>query len=304
MIAKSLEIMYIIAGLVSISSGIIALLDKTNNKRIGTAAFWILFGITFIFGKIIPYHITGIILIIMCTLTAIKHVTLPKFAQVDAAYRKMKSEKVGYLMFIPAASIGVIAFLIGQFTKLGGLLGLGIGAISALLIAMIFTRENPKYIPVDSASLLHAMGAAVVLPQLLAALGALFAKAEVGTVISTMLSGLINEESRLTGVIVYCLGMAIFTIIMGNGFAAFAVITAGIGIPFVINLGANPAVVGALGLTAGYCGTLLTPMAANFNIVPASVLEINDRYKIIKVQAPVAIIMLALHIVAMYFIAF
>ncbi|MCB6314216.1 DUF979 domain-containing protein, partial [Gordonibacter pamelaeae] len=72
---------------------------------------------------------------------------------------------------------------------------------------------------------------------------------------------------------IYCLGMVIFTMIMGNAFAAFSVITLGIGIPFVIAQGGNPVVVGALGMTCGFCGTLLTPMAANFNIVPTAVLE-------------------------------
>ena len=98
--------------------------------------------------------------------------------------------------------------------------------------------------------------------------------------------------------------MAISTMIMGNAFAAFAVITAGIGVPFVINLGANPAIVGALGLTAGYCGTLMTPMAANFNIVPASILEMENKNGIILVQAPVAITLLLIHIILMYILAF
>lgn len=35
---------------------------------------------------------------------------------------------------------------------------------------------------------------------------------------------------------------------------------------------------------AGYCGTLMTPMAANFNIVPAALLELKDKYQVIKVQ--------------------
>ena len=98
--------------------------------------------------------------------------------------------------------------------------------------------------------------------------------------------------------------MAVFTMIMGNAFAAFAVITAGIGVPFVINLGANPALVGALGLTAGYCGTLMTPMAANFNIVPASILEMENKNSVIFVQAPIAIVMLIIHIIIMYLFAF
>ena len=92
--------------------------------------------------------------------------------------------------------------------------------------------------------------------------------------------------------------------IMGNGFAAFSVITVGIGIPFVIAQGADPVVVGTLGLTAGYCGTLMTPMAANFNIMPAALLETRSKYTIIKTQVPVAITMLVIHILLMYILAF
>lgn len=78
----------------------------------------------------------------------------------------------------------------------------------------------------------------------------------------------------------------------------------GIGYPFLIAQGANPVVVGALGLTAGYCGTLMTPMAANFNIMPAALLETKSKYAIIISQLPVALIMLAIHIVLMYVLAF
>lgn len=102
----------------------------------------------------------------------------------------------------------------------------------------------------------------------------------------------------------YCIGMALFTIVMGNGFAAFSVITVGIGIPFVIMQGGNPIIVGALGLTAGYCGTLMTPMAANFNIMPAALLETKDKYAIIKSQVPLALVLLVVHIFLMYFLAF
>ena len=115
---------------------------------------------------------------------------------------------------------------------------------------------------------------------------------------------IIPEGNHFIAVAVYCIGMALFTMIMGNGFAAFAVITVGIGYPFLIAQGANPVVVGALGLTAGYCGTLMTPMAANFNIMPAALLETKSKYAIIISQLPVALIMLAIHIVLMYVLAF
>ena len=147
------------------------------------------------------------------------------------------------------------------------------------------------------------VGVTGILPQLLSALGALFTAAGVGDVIASGVSAIIPEGSKLIACIVYCVAMALFTIIMGNGFAAFSVITVGIGIPFLIAQGANPIIVGALGLTAGYCGTLCTPMAANFNIMPAALLEVKNKYTIIKSQIPVAIVMLVIHIILMYIFA-
>ena len=99
--------------------------------------------------------------------------------------------------------------------------------------------------------------------------------------------------------------MAVFTIIMGNAFAAFAVITSGIGIPLVIVAhGANPLIVAPIAMLAGYCGTLMTPMAANFNIVPAALLEMQSKYGVIRAQIPLAISLLAANILLMYFLGF
>ena len=177
------------------------------------------------------------------------------------------------------------------------------------------TRENadkygfifkPKFsLPFkDGIRLTDNVGTTGILPQVLAALGSLFTAAGVGAVIAAGVGAIIPEGNHFIAVAVYCIGMALFTMIMGNGFAAFAVITVGIGYPFLIAQGANPVVVGALGLTAGYCGTLMTPMAANFNIMPAALLETKSKYAIIISQLPVALIMLAVHIVLMYVLAF
>lgn len=299
-----LDIMYIVAGLVSVATGVYAFFDKEHKKRVGTALFWIIFGGIFIFGPLMnPVHV-GALLLLMGLLTVTKNVTFGSQCNSDDAYREAKSEKIGNSLFIPAASIGIVAFAIAQFTKLGGLVGLGGGALAALLLTLFYTKENPKYIAYDSSRLLQQMGAAVILPQLLGSLGALFSKAGVGSVIATMMSGIVPEGSQLAGVIIYCVSMALFTMIMGNAFAAFAVITAGIGVPFLVNIGANPVVVGALGLTCGYCGTLITPMAANFNIVPTAILEMKDKNGVIKNQFPVAIILLVVQILLMYFWAF
>ena len=102
-------------------------------------------------------------------------------------------------------------------------------------------------------------------------------------------------------VLANCLGMALFTIVMGNSFAAFPVIAAGVLVPLIIKpFGVNPAMVAIITLTAGSSGTLMTPMAANFNIVPAALLNMRDQYGVIKFQLPFALTIWSLHVLLMW----
>jgi uncharacterized membrane protein len=153
--------------------------------------------------------------------------------------------------------------------------------------------------------LMDTVGWAALLPQMLAALGAVFALAGVGELIGQLVTAWIPMDARLTAVAVYCLGMAGFTMIMGNAFAAFPVLTAGIGLPILIRkFGGDPAVVASIGMLSGFCGTLMTPLAANFNLVPAALLELPDRYAVIKAQIPTALPLLIANTVLMYVLAF
>jgi uncharacterized membrane protein len=109
----------------------------------------------------------------------------------------------------------------------------------------------------------------------------------------------------MAAVAAYAVGMALFTMIMGNAFAAFPVMTAGIGLPLVVQqFGGDVVIVTAIGMLSGFCGTLMTPMAANFNIVPAALLDLKDRYGVIRAQVPTALILLAANIVIMSIFAF
>jgi uncharacterized membrane protein len=57
-------------------------------------------------------------------------------------------------------------------------------------------------------------------------------------------------------------------------------------------------------MLSGYCGTLVTPMAANFNIVPAALLELPDQNAVIKAQIPTALALLAANVAIMYLFVF
>ena len=295
------QIIYILCGLVSISTGIRGL--KNEKAKIGTFLFWTILGIIFIFGEAIPYKVTGGLLVILAIITVTKQLHIGKFENISSQFKIAQSEKLKNKIFIPAVLIGIAAFLILQFkigkTAIPPALGIGGGSLVALLAAAIIIKPKFSETNEDTSKLLMQIGATAILPQLLAALGAVFTKAGVGKVIAASISSVVPTGNIFIGIVIYSIGMVIFTMIMGNAFAAFSVITAGIGIPFIIKNGGNPAIIGALGMTAGYCGTLMTPMAANFNIVPASILEIKDKYGIIKVQAPMALLLLVTHIILM-----
>ncbi|MDB5825878.1 MAG: permease, partial [Variovorax sp.] len=150
-----------------------------------------------------------------------------------------------------------------------------------------------------------ALGWAVVLPQMLGMLGLVFSDAGVGKAVAHVTTAYINMDMRFVAVAVYVIGMALFTIIMGNGFAAFPVMTGGVGVPILVGVHhGDPAVMAAIGMFSGYCGTLMTPMAANFNIVPAALLELPDKNAVIKVQLPTAASLLVVNIFLLYFLMF
>lgn len=300
------EIFYCVIGLIFVLTGVKALRDSEMKNRVFTAAFWFILAFTFIAGPYFPYWITGLCVLLLAALTALNKVTQSKSDVPAPEATRKAADKFGYKVFIPALALAVSAAIIATLwsKQIGANNAIGLSALVALLIAFVLFRNKPSQAVTDGTRLTDNVGPVSILPQVLAALGALFTAAGVGDVIAKGVQVIIPEGSKFIACAVYCIAMALFTIIMGNGFAAFSVITVGVGIPFLIMNGANPIVVGALGLTAGYCGTLMTPMAANFNIMPAALLETKSKYAIIKSQVPMALFMLVVHIFLMYFFAF
>ena len=299
-----LQIFYIMIGLYMGLTMVFTIKDKNHKTRIGTALFWGILSAVFMFGDYIPSQIVGALVIVIAVLSATKQINIGTLKQLDETFATLKAEKLGLKIFIPSLSIAIIAMLIASFTDFSGTVAIGISSTLTLVLTFVITKAKPKEFLEDSNRMYQSMGAFVILPQLLASLGVLFTAAGVGDKISAIISGVIPTGNVLVGVIAYCVGMAVFTAIMGNAFAAFSVITVGVGLPFVFAQGGDPVVCSVLALTAGYCGTLLTPMAANFNILPAALLELKDKNAVIKAQAPIAIILLVTHIFLMYTLGF
>jgi uncharacterized membrane protein len=295
--AKLLECLYILMGLVTGYAGIKTLFEKEHRAKIGTAVFWCSLAVILVFGRWLPKLWSGILVLVMAIPAILGQVKAGPNEGPSKEYTQVQAKKIGYKIFIPTLMMGTMAIIFAVFTKVSPLVGVGVGVIIAAILLMAFSKDNrPKTFLDDSKRMLDIVGPLSMLPMLLAALGAIFTTAGVGQVIAELVSKIIPEGNMTVGIIVYALAMAIFTMIMGNAFAAITVITVGIGAPFVLALGANPTVIGMLALTCGYCGTLSTPMAANFNIVPVAILDMKGKYNVIKNQLVVAGIMLTFQI--------
>lgn len=299
-----LEIFYVCVGLLMYLVAFNVVKDATSPARIGTTLFWGILGTIFTFGTLLPGTIVGVLLIVIGILTATKQVKMGKVNMPQASFSAEKAKLLGNKVFIPSLTIAALVILIAKFTNFSGTVAIGIAAFITIILTLFITKADAKTVADDSNRMLQAVGVTAILPQLLAALGTLFTAAGVGDVISNNIANFIPEGNIIVGVIAYCLGMALFTMIMGNAFAAFSVITVGIGVPFVFMQGGNVVICATLALTAGYCGTLLTPMAANFNMLPVALLNMKNKNAVIKHQAFVAIPLLIVHMVLMYVLGF
>ncbi len=279
-------------------AGIKNLLDKENPSRVGTAVFWCSFGIVCGFGSWLPAKVSGVLVLIMCLPPIFKKVKIGKTDNPTKEHTEQQFKKIGMKIFVPAFSVAVCSLFFALFSNMSSMVAITVGVIVAMVLLIAFdTKQNkPAVFLNDSERFLGITGPLSMLPQLLGCLGGVFTAAGVGDVIAQLVEKIVPKGNVNIGIIVYAIGMVLFTMIMGNAFAAITVMTVGIGAPFVLAYGANPVVIGMLALTCGYCGTLLTPMAANFNILPVAILNMKDRWGAIKNQVLVAIFMLVFQI--------
>lgn len=312
----SINLLYIVVGVILAITALMTLADRQHPKRYSSALFWGLYSLVFLIGDKLPPTWVGVGAIAMAVIAGLRGVGAGKHEEPTPAQYEASANRLGNKLFIPALAIPVVTVmgtLSAKHLSIGGvplldpknttLVALGVGCVVALLLACWLTRETPLQGMRESRRLTDALGWAVVLPQMLGMLGLVFSDAGVGKAVAHITTSYINMDLRFVAVLVYVVGMALFTIIMGNGFAAFPVMTGGVGVPVLVGVfHVDPAVMAAIGMFSGYCGTLMTPMAANFNIVPAALLELPDKNAVIRVQVPTAASLLVVNVFLLYFL--
>jgi len=313
----TLQHIFYLVGALFAAWALLSLSDRSNPKRIGNAIFWGLVALSLLAGHLIGDFANGLLVLALSAIAAFKWMGRGKPSTSDAE-RAAAGERHGNRLFVPilivllTAVIGTLLYLYTPLNRTGLLepgretfILLCLGVVLAIAFIFIWLKP-PALAPLDEGRrLIDAVGWAAILPLMLAALGLVLRDTGVGQTIGTLMLTVIPEGTILPAVIAFGVGMAIFTILTGNAFAAFPVMATAIGVPvLILNYGGDPAVVGAIGMLAGFCGTLMTPMAANFNLVPAALLELKDEYGVVKAQIGTAIPLLLVNILLIYFLAF
>jgi len=310
--------LYALAGAMFAAFAILSLADRVNPRRLGNAAFWGLMAVSLLAGDWIGDFANGLLVLGLAGIAGFKLIGRSHPPTTSDEERERWSARLGNRLFLPAliipltALVGTLAY---NYTPIGGLgwiepkretyLFLALGVIIALATIFVWLKP-PAIAPLqEGRRLMDAIGWAAVLPQMLAALGVLFAAAGIGDIIGSLTRSIIPDGNVFLTIVVFGVGMAAFTMVMGNAFAAFPVMAAAIGVPLLIQgYHGDPAVIGAVGMLAGFCGTLMTPMAANFNLVPAALLELKDQYGVVKMQVATALPLFVLNLLIIYFAAF
>jgi len=311
----SLNSFYVLGGAFMLATAVRVASDKGHARRWSSALFWGLLGVSFVFGGSMPPAAAGYLVLGMTILAASGRVGLSRERSTGREERLESAERLGDRLFWPALMIPTTAIVGSLFfarirwhgvslvdsTNLS-VTSVCIGAVLALGVGLRLTRAPVREAVGEGSRLVQAVGWALILPQALAALGGLFARAGVGTVVAGLVERALPTQHPFVAVAAYCLGMMLFTICLGNAFAAFAVITGGIGVPLIVHAhGGNPAIMAAVGMLSGFCGTLLTPMAANFNLVPVMLLELQDKNAVIRAQLPIGLTLFAFNLLLMEF---
>jgi len=304
----SLNAVYVLTGLVLWVFAVMTFRDRANKRRIATGLFWSLLGVIFVFGGALPHWVTGLLVLAMVAIDGAGRVARGEYNESTKEEQAVHARRLGHRIFIPVLLIPFVTFgfaVVFRLLKLdvnrGALVGLGFGGITAMVACLWITRDRTRVMMQEGRRLNDAMGAVNILPQLLASLGVIFTAAKVGDLIANGIIHIVPADNLFLLVLANCLGMALFTIVMGNSFAAFPVIATGVLSPLIIKpFGVTPEMVAIITLTAGSSGTLMTPMAANFNIVPAALLNMRDQYGVIKFQLPFALTIWSLHVILMW----
>ena len=208
---------------------LLSLFDRSNPRRVGNFAFWGLVAISLIAGHRLGDVANGVLVLGLAGLASLKLIGRGS-PSTSEAERSAAGERHGNRLFLPilvvllTAVIGTLLYLYTPLRETGLLepgretfILLCLGVLLAIALIFVWLRP-PVLAPLDEGRrLIDAVGWAAILPLMLAALGLVLRDTGVGETIGTLTLAIIPEGTILPAVIAFGLGMALLTILTGNG---------------------------------------------------------------------------------------
>ncbi len=121
----SIDLVFYLIGAIVTMVAWMTLRDTSNPKRYTTAAFWFLFGCSFLFGdlmiallgKQMTYRVVGVIVLIIAGIAGANLLGAGSVRDNRAEARRRSSEILGNRLFIPALAIPLITVFLTLFGK-------------------------------------------------------------------------------------------------------------------------------------------------------------------------------------------
>ena len=298
-----IEAVYVLVGLMLLWFAGLTFADKEHPRPLSTGCFWLILGILFGLGGLLPQWLAGLLVVLLVLLDGTGRVRAgPPLASLPGPQNALLTLPI-LMMPLTILAASLVCRWGGWDLSQGALLGLALGSLLALLAAWQITGTRLAEVGQAGRRLNDTLGALSLLPQLLASLGVVFARAGVGDWMAGGVLQVVSPEHRLGLVLANCLAMAGLAALTGNSFAAFPVVAQGILSPLLLKpFGSDPNALAVLTLAVGASGTLVTQMAANFNLVPVALLELKSPLAVIRIQRPTAAILWLAQVLFMLFL--
>ena len=142
---------YVLAGLMFAAFAVLTVLDRAHPRRLGTAAFWALLAVSFLFGSWLSDLMNGVLVLLLALLAGFRLLGQSSPPTTSPQERLESAERRGDALFLPALiipAVALIGVLVLEKTPLFGeeqptIIALALGVVIALVAAMAWLRPRP-----------------------------------------------------------------------------------------------------------------------------------------------------------------